>query len=168
MNTARGGSWDDEADGEQFDESSVFEAFAAYVPTDEENGSIFDTLGSNADEGVTTVTFTAPNPEATVWVTALMDGRVLRIELAPKVTSMTENELAEEITMISRLATQQALAGQHLVIAALMQRLGQDSANTRSFLQRELHLPTPEDVAAERARVFADRYAQLVEDVPRQ
>ncbi len=56
---------------------------------------------------------------------------------------MTEIELAQEIVAIARLATRQALAGQHLVIAALMQRRGHDSVNTRSFLERELRLPPP-------------------------
>ncbi|MCV7207393.1 hypothetical protein H7J75_01875 [Mycolicibacterium canariasense] len=95
-----------------------------------------------------------------------MDGRVLRIELDPKVTAMTEAEMAEEIITVSRLATRQALAGQHLVIAALMRRLGQDPAETRSFLERELRLPAPDVVLAERTRLFAGRYAELEEMPP--
>ncbi|MGV0800143.1 YbaB/EbfC family DNA-binding protein, partial [Mycolicibacterium elephantis] len=34
-----------------------------------------------------------------------------------------------------------------------------DDAATRDFLTRDLELPTPQQVRAERARVFATRYA---------
>jgi hypothetical protein len=73
---------------------------------------------------------------------------------------MTEAELAEEIRAIATLARQQAQAGQHALIARLMQELGRDPASTRSFLERELGLPSPDTVRAERANVFAARYAE--------
>ncbi|MBI3228477.1 MAG: YbaB/EbfC family DNA-binding protein [Mycolicibacterium cosmeticum] len=158
--------WDSEDDGtHQADEGLVFEAFAAYAPTGAELGWK-STVSATADE-LQTVVFTAINPAGTVSVTALMDGRLVRVELTPGVHSMTETELEEEVVVIARLATRQALAGQHLIISALMQRLGQDPANTRSFLERDLHLPAPDVVLAERAQLFSAGYTHNTEDSPR-
>lgn len=39
-----------------------------------------------------------------------------------------------------------------------MGRLGRDTAATRSFLERDLGLPTPRSVNETRAKVFAGRY----------
>lgn len=162
MTDSTGDSWDDD-DHESDGGPSVFDAFAAYVSTDMHTTGDSDGPDTDNDEDLFTVVFTASNPEATVSVDALMDGRVLRIELDPKVTAMTEAELAQEITTVSRLATRQALAGQHLVIAALMERLGQDPAETRSFLERELRLPAPDAVLAERTELFAECYSKIEE-----
>lgn len=165
MSDSSEGSWDDD-DHDLHEGPSVFDAFSAYVATDSETAADFDVSDPYSDDDFLTVVFTASNPSATVSVTALMDGRVLRIELDRTVSAMTEAELAEEILTVSRLATRQALAGQHLVIAALMRRLGQDPAETRSFLERELRLPAPDVVVAERTRLFARRYAES-EEFPR-
>ena len=150
-------SWDDDAadDYEIFEEQSIFDAFPASSASDFSEPSV----PSDTEEGVVTAVFTATNPAGTVSVTALMNGRVLRVDLEPAVSRMTEGELAREIALIARLATRQALAGQHLVIAALMRRLGQDPSETRSFLERQLSLPTPDTVMAERAQLFAAHYA---------
>jgi hypothetical protein len=166
VSSSSNGSWNDDDDHEPDEGPSVFDAFAAYVDTDSETAADFDVSDPDNDDALLTVVFTASNPSSTVSVTALMDGRVLRVELDPKVSAMTEAELAEEIVTVSTLATRQALAGQHIVIAALMQRLGQDPAETRSFLERELRLPAPDLVLAERSRLFVSRYAES-EEFPR-
>lgn len=149
--------WDDDAadDYEILEEQSIFDAFPAWSASDYSEPPV----PSDMEDGVVTAVFTATNPAGTVSVTALMNGRVLRVDLEPAVSRMTEGELAREIALIARLATRQALAGQHLVIAALMRRLGQDPAETRSFLERQLSLPTPDTVMAERAELFAAHYA---------
>jgi hypothetical protein len=104
--------------------------------------------------------FTVSNPPGTVSVTALIDGRVARIELEPQVVRMTERELGEEILLIAQLAIQNARAGQHVIAAGLMRRLGLDPVTARSFLEHELRLPCAETVLAEKAEIFATRYAQ--------
>jgi hypothetical protein len=143
--------WEDEDEEPGSVEESVLDALDVYAPDAE--------LPADDDQ-VETVLFTATNPAGTVSVTVLMGGQIQRVNLSPQVTKMTESELAEEITVISALARQQAQAGQHAVIAHLMHQLGRDPASTRSFLERELGLPTPETVRAERAKVFAARYAE--------
>ncbi len=100
--------------------------------------------------------FTVTNPPGTVTVTTFMDGRVHQIDLSPKVTTMTESMLAEEIVVIARLATQDARAAQYAFMLEGMRQQGHDNVATRDFLQRDLDLPSPEQATAARAAVFAD------------
>ena len=103
--------------------------------------------------------FTVTNPPGTVTVTTFMDGRVHQIDLSPKVTTLTESMLAEEIVVIARLATQDARAAQYSFMLEGMRQQGHDNVATRDFLQRDLDLPSPEQATAARAAVFAERYA---------
>lgn len=103
--------------------------------------------------------FTVTNPPGTVTVTTFMDGRVQQIDLTPKVTHMTERDLAEEIVVIAGLATQDARSAQYAFMLDGMTQQGHDAVTTRDFLTRDLHLPTPEQAEAARADVFATRYA---------
>jgi hypothetical protein len=103
--------------------------------------------------------FTLTNPPGTVTVTTYMDGRVHQIDLSPKVTTMTETHLAEEIVVIAGLATQDARSAQYAFMLEGMRAQGHDNVVTRDFLARDLDLPSPEEAEAERAQVFATRYA---------
>lgn len=103
--------------------------------------------------------FTITNPPGTVTVTADPDGRVERIELSPRAANMSERELAEEIVVIAGLAAQDAKSAQYETMLAGMRAHGHDDPVTREFLQRDLDLPTPEQVRARRAEVFTTRYA---------
>jgi hypothetical protein len=156
--------WEDDDEEANVADESVLDALGSYVPPGDaedldDRWDLPGPPGSHGDEEFLTVLFTATNPTETVSVTALMDGRVLNVELSPRVASMTESQLAEEILVIAGLARQQAQAGQHALIADLMGQLGQDPASTRSFLERDLRLPSPETVKSERSSIFAARYA---------
>jgi hypothetical protein len=72
---------------------------------------------------------------------------------------LTESQLAEEIVVIARLATQDARAAQYVHVLEGMRQQGHDDVATRDFLSRDLDLPSPEDASAARAQVFAMRYA---------
>jgi ESX secretion-associated protein EspD/H len=111
------------------------------------------------EDGPALPLFTVTNPPATVTVTSFMDGRINRIELSPKVTTMTETHLAEEIVVIARLATQDARSAQYTFMLDGMREQGHDNATTRDFLSRDLDLPSPEQAKAARAEVFSTRYA---------
>ena len=113
---------------------------------------------SVGDETLTVPLFTVTNPPETVTVTAFMDGRVHQIELAPKVTNLTERDLAEEILVIAGLAAQQAKSAQYSFMLAGMREHGHDDAATRDFLTRDLVLHTPEQADDARAQVFSTRY----------
>jgi len=118
----------------------------------------WDSPDTDAADTVDTIIFTVTNPPGTVSVSALPNGRPYRIELGPQVTAMTESQLAEEISVISRLAQQNALAGQRLIVANLMSRTGLDPVAVNGYLDRDLGLPSMETALADKAEVFATRY----------
>ena len=103
--------------------------------------------------------FTVANPPGTVTVTTFMDGRVKHIELSSRATELTEPELADEVVVIAGLATREAKSAQYAFMLEGMREQGHDDAGTRDFLARDLDLPTPEEARAEKARIFATRYA---------
>lgn len=106
------------------------------------------------------VFFTVSNPAGNVAVTALLGGRIHRIDLEPSVCKMTESELSEEITFLSALASQKALAAQHGVITLLMQDMGYEGGLVHEFLERDLGLPSPESYVGHVATAFSGRYGQ--------
>jgi hypothetical protein len=123
---------------------------------------VFDALDpgfSEANDEPPVPLFTVANPPGTVTVTTFMDGRVNRIDLSPKVTMMSETDLADEIIVMARLATQDARSAQYSFMLEGMRQQGHDDAATRDFLSRDLDLPSPEQAEAARAEVFATRYA---------
>lgn len=149
-------AWDDDEDDEDdFDRNDVADAFAGYLPPERPD----DAVDASDDDSVSTLLCTASNPPGTVSATALLSGRILDVEFSPEAARMTGRELAEEIRSVAALANQQARAAQHSVMATLMDRLGKDPAETRSFLERELGLPSPESVNAARAQSLAAHYA---------
>ncbi len=139
-----------EDDGD--DLGAVFDAFSAFEP----GSAVVAEMDSKDVEGEL---FSVTNPPGTVTVTALMDGRVHRIELTPPAVSSTEEQLAEEIVVIAGLATARARSAQFTSMLEGMRREGQDDVVTRDFLKRDLDLPSPEEADAAQARVFATRYA---------
>ena len=139
-----------------------------FSPPARSDDSDLDALGGYvADDGVPAPRdgelpaplFTVTNPPGTVTVTTFMDGRVHQIDLSPKVTTLTESMLAEEIVLIARLATQDARAAQYSFMLEGMRHQGHDNVATRDFLQRDLDLPSPEQAIVARAAIFAERYA---------
>lgn len=162
--TTRHPPWDDD-DGDLADIEgpSALDAFDVYVPAGDPDDADdpWDAPSQavdNADDEVLTLLFTATNPSGSVSVTVLLDGHFLRADLSPTVTTMTEPQLAEEISIIANLARQQARAAQHALVVEFMRTLGHDRVATRSFLEHDLGLPSPETVLAQKARVFAGRY----------
>lgn len=111
------------------------------------------------DEGPTVPLFTVTNPPGTVTVSAFLDGRISLVELSPRVTRMSESQLADEIVVIAGLATQDARSAQYAFMLDGMRQQGHDDAATRDFLRRDLDLPSPEDAERARASVFSTRYS---------
>lgn len=146
------------ADGE---ESSGLEAFDDYLPPAEPavigSADLWGDVGAVHPEQPAAI-FTVTNPPGTVSVSAYLDGRVERIRLRGK-SDAAEAQLADEILLIADLARQKARSAQHAAMLEEMLALGHDTASTRDFLARELHLPSPEEATAAEARCFAVRYA---------
>jgi hypothetical protein len=134
------------------------------APVAESSVSVFDALDDyvvdgGAAEEPSVPLFTVTNPPGTVTVTTFMDGRVNRIDLSSKATAMTETNLADEIVVIARLATQDARSAQYSFMLDGMREQGHDDFATHDFLTRDLDLPSPDQARAARAQVFATRYA---------
>ncbi|POX94119.1 secretion protein EspD [Mycobacterium kansasii] len=114
-------------------------------------------------------TFIVTNPERTISVSALMDGRIDDIQLSTRVASMSETRLASEILMIADLARQKAQAAQYTFILDRMAQLadgdGQHAAQLRESVSTLWNLPTPEQAAAAEAEAFATHYQR---DCPEQ
>ena len=126
--------------------------------------SDLDALGDYAeepaeDDELPVPVFAVTNPPGTVTVTAFLDGRVKQVDLSPKVTEMTEADLADEIVIIAGLATADARSAQYAYMLEGMRRQGHDDVATRDFLARDLDLPTPDEAKAARAQLFSTRYA---------
>jgi hypothetical protein len=150
--------WDADEDGA---DASFLDALYGEEPADLDNeGSQTGAMESESDDAdeVESLIFTVTNPPGTVSVTALPNGAPYRVDLATRAARMTENELAEEISIIARLAKQNALAGQHLLMSAMLANVGVDRAYATSYLHRELGLPTVEAALADKTEVFATRY----------
>jgi hypothetical protein len=111
------------------------------------------------DDELPVPVFAVTNPPGTVTVTAFLDGRVKQVDLSPKVTDMTETDLADEIVVIAGLATQDARSAQYVYMLEGMRQQGHDDVATRDFLARDLDLPTPDEAKAARAQLFSTRYA---------
>ncbi|MEN3221239.1 YbaB/EbfC family DNA-binding protein [Mycolicibacterium porcinum] len=142
--------------GTYSDDGVVFGDFGSDVAESDDGGYADGSV--DEDENLAVPLFTVTNPPETVTVTAFMDGRVHQIELAPKVTTLTERDLAEEILVIAGLAAQQAKSAQYSFMLAGMREHGHDDAATRDFLTRDLDLLTPEQADDARAQVFSTRY----------
>jgi len=144
--------------------ASVLDAFGDYaVDDDSETADVLDAIDPRPydaeDDELPVPLFTVTNPPGTVTVTTSMDGRVNRIDLSPKATTMTETNLADEIVVIAGLATQDARSAQYSFMLEGMRQQGHENVATHDFLTRDLDLPSPDQAQAARAQVFATRYA---------
>ena len=146
------------------DERDDLAALDFSVPESDSARSDLDALGGYVDdpaEGdeLPVPVFTVTNPPGTVTVTAFLDGRVKQVDLSPKVSDMTEADLADEIVLIAQLATQDARSAQYAYMLEGMRQQGHDDVATRDFLARDLDLPTPDEAKAARVQIFSARYA---------
>jgi hypothetical protein len=146
------------------DERDDLAALDFSVTESERDESDRDALGGYAeesadDDGGSAPVYTVTNPPGTVTVSAFLDGRVKHVDLSPKVTEMTESDLADEIVVIAGLATADARSAQYAHMLDGMRQQGHDDVATRDFLARDLDLPTPEAAKAARAQLFSTRYA---------
>lgn len=155
--------WDNEADYSEDERALDALDFADPIEQPEDN-SASEMPTPDVDDAVLAVYFTVTNPPGTVSVSALASGQPAHIDLAPRVVDMTERQLADEIRVIARLAAQQALAGQNLILSSVLERLGVDRTSIRNHLEHDAGLPSAEAVLAEKAQIFATRYVDDGDD----
>ncbi|CQD07709.1 ESX-1 secretion-associated protein EspH [Mycobacterium lentiflavum] len=124
----------------------------------EDTGDTADTVAEEDEFSWERTTVT--NPPETVSVTALMDGKTLRIDLAADAAGMTESELAAEILVIADVASQKASSVLHTLLLGSMQAQGleDDGALAELLGARFLGLTSATRAAETQAEVFTTRY----------
>ncbi|OHT96368.1 hypothetical protein [Mycobacterium syngnathidarum] len=158
-------SWDDDEPDYPEDESSL-DALDFTNPIEQpgDNSESAVPTPDADDDAMLAILFTVTNPPGTVSVSALASGQPAHIDLSPRVVDMTESQLTDEILVIARLAAQQALAGQNLILSSALERLGVDRMSIRNHLEHDAGLPSIEAVLEERAEIFATRYRDEGDD----
>lgn len=154
---------------------SIADAFAVFEPAEsdytdldvlapESQAEVLEEDNGDGEKEVAQL-FTVVNPQDTVSVSALIDGRTQRVELSPSVGRISESELAEEIVVLAELARHKGLAGQHTyllqdtALAEVLRALGVvDNEVLRDFIETGMGLPTAEQAIAAQSQVFASRY----------
>lgn len=86
----------------------------------------------------------AVNPPGTVAVTAYLGGSVAQVDLDPKVTALTESQLAEEIRFVAGVAAKKATAVVHVGVVNMLVEQGMDLRDAREFVETNMPFATPE------------------------
>ncbi|MED5815671.1 hypothetical protein VST63_25200 [Mycolicibacterium sp. 050232] len=120
-------------------------------------GSIDEEAGPEGQEEVPVVQ--AINPPGTVTVTAYLDGSVAQVDLDPKVTMLTEAELADEIRFVAGVAAKRATAVMHIGVVDLLVDQGMDFREARDFVGTNMPYATPEQ-AGEAELALIARHAE--------
>ncbi|OCB53042.1 hypothetical protein A5722_25885 [Mycobacterium vulneris] len=106
----------------------------------------FDALDadSGADDEPQIPVVQAVNPPGTVAVTAYLGGSVAQVDLDPKVTALTESQLAEEIRFVAGVAATKATAVVHVGVVNMLVEQGMDLRDAREFVETNMPFATPE------------------------
>ncbi|WP_135451392.1 hypothetical protein [Mycobacterium sp. DL99] len=84
------------------------------------------------------------NPPGTVSVTAYLNGSVAQVDLDPKVTTLTEAQLADEIRFVAGVAAKRATAVLHVGTVNMLVEQGMDFREARDFVGTNVPFSTPE------------------------
>ena len=84
------------------------------------------------------------NPPCTVTVTAYLNGSVAQVDLDPKVTTLTEAQLADEIRFVAGVAAKRATAVMHISVVNMLVQQGMDFREARDFVGTNMPYATPE------------------------
>lgn len=99
------------------------------------------------------------NPPGTVTVTAYLNGSVAQVELDPKVTMLTEAQLADEIRFVAGVAAKRATAVVHVGTVDMLVEQGMDFREARDFVGTNMPFATPEQ-AGEAERALIARHSE--------
>lgn len=125
------------------DDDFVFDASDAEDATDEEQTPVIQ----------------AVNPPGTVAVTAYLGGSVAHVDLDPKVTTLTESQLAEEIRVVAGVAAKKASAVVHVGVVNMFVEQGMDLRDARDFVETNMPFATP-DQAHEAGLALIARHSE--------
>ncbi|OBG89320.1 hypothetical protein A5733_00135 [Mycobacterium sp. NS-7484] len=114
------------------------------VDEDEDDGfGAVDADAATADEDQGPMV-QAINPPGTVAVTAYLGGSVAQVDLDPKVTALTESQLAEEIRFVAGVAAKKASAVVHVGVVNMFVEQGMNLRDARDFVETNMPFATPE------------------------
>jgi hypothetical protein len=169
---SRDDDWDDaDEDVTSFDAANArydgvdLDVLPAFAPTTAHEGEssldAFDPLSQAQDEDADAEPIPvaiATNPPGTVSVTAHLNGSIAQIDLDPRVTHMSETELAQEVQAVAEVAAKKATAVLHVSIVRMLVDQGMDIGDARDFVQTHMPYATPDQaVSAERDLVNRHR-----------
>lgn len=118
--------------------------YTNYEVEDEDDGfGAIDTERAAEDEAEIPVV-QAINPPGTVTVTAYLNGSVAQVDLDPKVTTLTEAQLADEIRFVAGVAAKRATAVAHIGVVNMLVEQGMDFRDAREFVGTNMPFATPE------------------------
>lgn len=86
----------------------------------------------------------AINPPGTVTVTAYLNGSVAQVDLDPKVTTLTEAQLADEIRVVAGVAAKRATAVVHIGVVNMLVEQGMGFREARDFVGTNMPFATPD------------------------
>lgn len=86
----------------------------------------------------------AINPPGTVIVTAYLNGSVAQVDLDPKVTALTEAQLADEVRFVAGVAAKRATAVMHISVVNMLIKQGMALHDARDFVATNMPFATPE------------------------
>lgn len=111
---------------------------------DEDDGfGAIDTETAAEDEDEIPVV-QAINPPGTVTVTAYLNGSVAQVDLDPKVTTLPEAQLADEIRFVAGVAAKRATAVVHVGVVNMLVEQGMNFREAREFVGTNMPFATPE------------------------
>ncbi|MGA5543832.1 hypothetical protein ACPCIR_18425 [Mycobacterium sp. NPDC051198] len=111
---------------------------------DEDDGFGAIDTGTAAEDEDEIPVVQAINPPGTVTVTAYLNGSVARVDLDPKVTTLTEAQLADEIRFVAGVAAKRATAVVHVGVVNMLVEQGMDFREAREFVATNMAFATPE------------------------
>ncbi|WP_166907513.1 hypothetical protein [Mycobacterium sp. DL440] len=102
----------------------------------------------------------AINPPGTVIVAAYLNGSVAQVDLDPKVTALTEAQLADEVRFVAGVAAKRATAVMHIGVVNMLIEQGMALHEARDFVATNMPFATPEQAGEAELALIARHAGQ--------
>lgn len=152
------GALPDHYAGQDFDDDGGLDAAAGYLDHAFEEAEVdgFSAINDETEpeEEEQLPVVQAINPPGTVAVSAYLNGSIAKVDLDPKVATLTEAQLADEICFVAGVAAKRATAVLHGEAVDMLVEHGMDFREARYFVETNMPYATPEQAGdAEHALV---------------
>lgn len=140
---------------ESLSAATEYRGYAFEEPEVDGFGTVEASAESEVDEPIPVIQ--TINPPGTVSVWAYLNGSIAQVDLDPKVATLTEPELADEIRFVAGVAAKRATAVLHGDAVNMLVEQGMDSRDARDFVETNMPYATPEQ-ASEADRALTARH----------